>query len=176
MYCPACVVPVPADANFCGFRVTPIPDPLVGQPTPAPPSADSSSLLTRREESKEPIARSDGTTAARRAPRFPLRVEIGYVSDHNFYSGLTENISQGGVFIASHSPRPIGELVDLTFTLPGLGEPLHLVARVKWVRDEWASSAETPPGMGVEFVSLGEREKLMIEAFIKHREPIFFDL
>ena len=104
-----------------------------------------------------------------------MRLEITYESEHNFYTGFTENISSGGLFVATHQPRKIGDMIDLTFSLPGLGQPCHVLGRVRWVREYHGAMADSTPGMGIEFVSLEERERRAIEAFIKYREPIFFD-
>ena len=41
----------------------------------------------------------------RAAERFDLEVKVDLESDHNFYTGLTQNISSGGVFIATHHLR-----------------------------------------------------------------------
>ena len=58
----------------------------------------------------------------RAAERFDLEVTVDLESDHNFYTGLTQNISSGGVFIATHHLRKIGDRITLKFTLPGLGQ------------------------------------------------------
>ena len=55
----------------------------------------------------------------RAAERFDLEVKVDLESDHNFYTGLTQNISSGGVFIATHHLRRIGDRITLKFTLPG---------------------------------------------------------
>ena len=39
----------------------------------------------------------------RAAERFDLEVTVDLESDHNFYTGLTQNISSGGVFIATQA-------------------------------------------------------------------------
>ena len=41
----------------------------------------------------------------RAAERFDLEVKVDLESDHNFYTGLTQNISAGGLFIATHHLR-----------------------------------------------------------------------
>ncbi len=56
----------------------------------------------------------------RAAERFDLEVTVDLESDHNFYTGLTQNISSGGVFIATHHLRRIGDRITLKFTLPEL--------------------------------------------------------
>ena len=49
----------------------------------------------------------------RAAERFDLEVKVDLESDHNFYTGLTQNISAGGLFIATHVLRKIGDRISL---------------------------------------------------------------
>ena len=44
----------------------------------------------------------------RREKRAPLEVEVSLESENNFYSGITGNVSRGGVFIATYTPPPKG--------------------------------------------------------------------
>ena len=59
----------------------------------------------------------------RASERFDLEVKVDLESDHNFYTGLTQNISAGGLFIAETvNPHRISSLktfwVDLTHQHP----------------------------------------------------------
>ena len=62
---------------------------------------------------------SSGLHAQRRhAPRYRVDLDVSLGSDHNFYTGLAENMSAGGVFVATHLLKPVGEIVQLTIHLP----------------------------------------------------------
>ena len=74
----------------------------------------------------------------RAAERFDLEVKVDLESDHNFYTGLTQNISSGGVFIATHHIRKIGDRITLKFSLPGSAEPLAVETEVRWIRENTA--------------------------------------
>ena len=74
----------------------------------------------------------------RAAERFDLEVKVDLESDHNFYTGLTQNISSGGVFIATHHMRKIGDRITLKFTLPGSAKPLVVETEVRWIRENTA--------------------------------------
>ena len=51
-----------------------------------------------------------GCESPRSAPeRAVLEVKIDLESDHNFYAGLTQNIGAGGLFVATHHVRKIGD-------------------------------------------------------------------
>ena len=44
----------------------------------------------------------------RRLPRASLATELSLYSGSNFYAGFTEDISEGGVFVASYAMLPVG--------------------------------------------------------------------
>ena len=111
----------------------------------------------------------------RRFQRFPLKIEVGYASEHNFYTGFMENLSNGGLFVATHSVASIGDSLELTFSVPGLERSCTAICKVRWVREYNPSAPDTVPGMGLQFSKLDSDARAAIELFIRHREPIFFD-
>lgn len=111
----------------------------------------------------------------RGAVRFPVEVEITWESEHNFYTGLTSNLSCGGLFVATHQPASLGDLVEVTFTLPGLGHPCAARCEVRWTREFNPDSPEVPPGLGLRFTALEPQVWSCIERFIRRRESIFYD-
>src|SRR6478735_6647861 len=50
--------------------------------------------------------------------RFSVDLDVTIGSDHNFYAGFAENLSAGGVFIATHKLKPVGSKIDLSINLP----------------------------------------------------------
>jgi uncharacterized protein (TIGR02266 family) len=88
--------------------------------------------------------------------------------------GFTENLSGGGVFIATHLIRPIGSSVEVNLSLPGTPEPLVLHGEVRWVREYNSSSSDVWPGMGIRFEDLGQEQEALIRQFLQTREPLFF--
>ncbi len=109
----------------------------------------------------------------RQAPRISLEVEIGVYSDSNFYEGFSQDISEGGLFVATHNLRSVGTVVDLEFVLPG-GHEVRVQGEVRWVKDPLNSDSQ--PGVGVQFVGLEDEDKQAIQEFISNREPIFHDV
>ena len=91
----------------------------------------------------------------RASERFDLEVKVDLESDHNFYTGLTQNISAGGVFIATHHIRRIGDRITLKFTLPGSEKTIDVETEVRWIRENSAlQRVEGAQGMGVRFINL----------------------
>ncbi|MCA9586557.1 MAG: TIGR02266 family protein [Myxococcales bacterium] len=111
------------------------------------------------------------TPESRRAQRHRVELEVGIGSESNFYLGFTENLSAGGVFVATYLVKPIGSSVTLDLTMPD-GATMEITGTVKWTRGE---STDGWPGMGVQFSELGADEEERIRAFVSMREPIFYD-
>jgi uncharacterized protein (TIGR02266 family) len=94
-------------------------------------------------------------------------------SDSQLYTGFSENLSEGGVFVATHVLRKVGERLDLIVVLPN-SEPVRTIGEVRWVR-EVSDRIDAPPGMGLRFVSLGFEDASAIRAFLTKRAPLFFE-
>jgi uncharacterized protein (TIGR02266 family) len=113
----------------------------------------------------------------RAAERFDLEVKVDLESDHNFYTGLTQNISSGGVFISTHHLRRIGDRITLKFTLPGSEKTLDVETEVRWIRENSAllSAGVGGTGMGVRFINLTPEVQAAINAFVQSRESLYYD-
>jgi uncharacterized protein (TIGR02266 family) len=113
-------------------------------------------------------------TPQRRAhERVPLQVEVTLESDHNFYTGLTSDISVGGVFVATHALWPIGTRVCVHLTLPGFDRAIQVDAEVRWIRDGRFSTL--PPGIGVRFEHLPGDVLGALTRFVQRRDTIFYE-
>lgn len=103
--------------------------------------------------------------------RAELSADVSLYSETNFWSGLTEDVSEGGLFIATWHEYPLGTQIDLKFELPNS----HVVSargEVRWHRDE---SEHFSPGVGIRFTDLREEDLAQIQAFIRHRSPLLYD-
>jgi uncharacterized protein (TIGR02266 family) len=113
-----------------------------------------------------------------------LSLAITMRGDNNFYVGLSENISETGVFIATQHVLAIGTPVVLSFTLPSSDEPISVVGTVEWVRgpdamaragDNFADHfGDAKPGMGVCFTDIEQESMHAIRNFMRFRAPDFF--
>jgi uncharacterized protein (TIGR02266 family) len=110
----------------------------------------------------------------RQHPRVALRSEVSFESEHNFYTGFTEDISEGGLFVATYQLRPVGTEIELSFTLPD-GPTIETVGVVRWIRDPLDLTDGSPPGMGIQFRELPPEEREAIESFLGARSPLFYD-
>jgi uncharacterized protein (TIGR02266 family) len=107
--------------------------------------------------------------------RVPLEVAVNMESESNFYAGITDNISEGGVFIATLTPPPRGSTVDLMLALPGYEHPFHVRGVVCWLRDLKACIDDAPPGCGIKWLEMSRDAFQAIQRFVQHRDTILFD-
>jgi uncharacterized protein (TIGR02266 family) len=105
--------------------------------------------------------------------RFSVDLDVTVGSDHNFYAGFAENLSAGGVFIATHKLKPVGSRIELSINLPNSAQ-LRVEGQVRWIR-VFNDRSDTPPGMGVKFDNLAPEAVALIQEFLSRREPLFFD-
>ena len=54
--------------------------------------------------------------------RYQVKVEVGMQTESNFYTGLTQDVSGGGIFVATHMLRSVGEHIRVLLNLPGQSE------------------------------------------------------
>jgi uncharacterized protein (TIGR02266 family) len=120
---------------------------------------------------------ADSKPAERRAePRIELEVEVGLETDHNFYTGLTQDISSGGLFVATSIMYGVGQRLRVRFSLPGQNEPITADAEVRWVRDPRAMKTDSPEGIGLRFVELPAEAHAHISQFLSRRDSLFYDV
>ncbi|MFO0565139.1 MAG: PilZ domain-containing protein [Polyangiaceae bacterium] len=133
--------------------------------------------FVERERSEEATIRqlSAGPSADNRRThsRFSVELDVSLSSDHNFYAGFTENLSAGGIFVATHALKPAGAMMEFCIFLP-TGGAIRGKGEVRWVRN-YHEGNDLPPGMGIRFVELEPGCLELIETFLAHREPLFFD-
>jgi len=107
--------------------------------------------------------------------RYQVKVEVGMQTESNFYTGLTQDVSGGGIFVATHQLRSVGERIRVLLTLPGQSETFEIITEVRWVRDVTITRGVDDPGMGLRFLQMTPRAKQAVAAFLTQRESLFFD-
>ena len=106
-----------------------------------------------------------GDDNKRRAARLHHDIPVAYRSVGSFLSDWATNISQGGLFINTRKPLPVGTAVKILVQLPGTSFPYQLGGRVTRVT-QFDNKANMVPGMGVEFTDVDEPKRREIEAFV----------
>jgi uncharacterized protein (TIGR02266 family) len=112
----------------------------------------------------------------RRRERIGLMADVSGFSETNFFSGLTENLSEGGVFVATLSPPETGETVHLKVTVNGdASRSVVVMGIVRWHRTDEDGS---PTGCGIQFANLSPDAVRAISILMEtaDREPLFWDV
>ncbi|MEY2936482.1 MAG: hypothetical protein RL033_7231 [Pseudomonadota bacterium] len=130
--------------------------------------------FTKQESGTGASSEVREASGRREHDRFGVELDVTVTSEHNFYAGFVENMSVGGVFIATHQLKPVGSRLEFQVNLPGRAEPIKGAGEVRWVR-VYSEASNVPPGMGIKFDPLAAEAVRAIEEFLAQREPLFYD-
>ncbi len=109
-------------------------------------------------------------TQRRQAQRFQVDLELTLQSESTIWMGRAENVSDGGVFIASKELKPIGTEVEITLKLPGDNVlPVWAVGVVVWI-GETTDKSDAPLGMGVQFRLIADEALRRIRDYVRERQ------
>ena len=98
--------------------------------------------------------------------KIPKAAQRGKDSFLTFYS---ENISEGGVFLKTTSPKipfSAGTIVDLHFSLPGSPALIRTKGKVIWTTEGWAPNLEGVNGFGIQFTEMKPEFLALIRRFV----------
>lgn len=124
----------------------------------------------------------DQLLAARRAPggaskrafaRVRTHLQVSWPSPREFLVAYAENISAGGIFVATPDPPPLHEIVELSLHLPDGAAPAKTDAEViQRITADEAKLIGRQAGAGLQFVGSGDdfrhRLDLCIENLLKN--------
>ncbi|HOX45099.1 MAG TPA: TIGR02266 family protein [Myxococcota bacterium] len=100
----------------------------------------------------------------RRHARVDAQLEVQFLFADGFFEETTDDLSMGGLFIASERVLPVGERLRLVLHVPGERPAVKALAEVMRVRAEAAPGK--PRGMGVRFVELTPEDQETLRAFL----------
>ncbi len=125
------------------------------------------------EAAKPDKSHESTTTEARATPRADTSVCIEVFSDlssdDDFWTGLTMDLSDGGVFIATSNVVSVGTRVILKMLLPSETEPIVARAEVRWAR-EISGDGAFPSGVGLQFVEIDADSLARVRGFLSSGE------
>ncbi len=116
------------------------------------------------------MSESDGAGAEkRRHPRTPLNVLVQFRFDSfdDFLAEYSVNVSPGGIFIRTDTPREEGAVIYLQFALKDGSKLIEGMGRV--VRVNPPGDPKRPAGMGIEFTNFDEESMTLIEEICAQR-------
>lgn len=125
-------------------------------------AARDSESVSEQKERRESLARE----------RVPLQqpVRLKFARFQDFLTEVSANISAGGMFLRSDTPRTPGEELDFVLSLEDGFTLVEGRGEVKWNRDD-SDQPDRPAGMGVKFLELyGDSEALVQRVVSQHTE------
>jgi uncharacterized protein (TIGR02266 family) len=100
--------------------------------------------------------------------RVPIEAPVRIVAPPEDVWGVARNLSRGGIFVEAASPIPPATEVALEFQLPESPHAIAPTAQVIWRREH---AADSPDGMGLQFLALDRESAASIDAFVYERAP-----
>ena len=117
------------------------------------------STLVERGPQRQMRATLDGTDR-RRQPRRVIELRLVYTSSELEIEASTRDLSYSGVFVCTQVLDPLDTKCTLTMLIDG-GPPLRVNGIVRRVVEH--ATGESPHGLGIEFLDVGEYEKSWLE-------------
>jgi type IV pilus assembly protein PilZ len=101
------------------------------------------------------------------SPRADFVVRVNYQTVDSLFSEFARNINDGGIFVETDAPQPIGTNVELEFKLPGADRPIEVVGNVVRSISTDQVDSDGVPGMAIEFENLDSDVRQQINEIIK---------
>lgn len=100
--------------------------------------------------------------------RCNVALKVSYQSFDKFITDYTKNVSKGGMFVKTKTPHEKGSKTNLFLHVPGMDEPLKIIAEV--VHANLKEPLGEDSGIGVKFIDMDESSRQKLVEFIKSRE------
>lgn len=94
----------------------------------------------------------------RASPRVPVSAAVTFRHGHTIATGVTLNVSRGGLAVRSTNPLPIGTEVRLRLRLPSTAGEVEADARVVW--------SDRNVGMGLQFTAVRPEHQAIVDEFV----------
>ena len=91
-------------------------------------------------------------------------INVDYSVDGGKHSGFILDISALGVFIESDTHFPVGDTIEMAFSLPRQYGPFRLSGQIIW---------SGPQGFGVKFPTLSEHQREFIKSFSEEESVVY---
>jgi type IV pilus assembly protein PilZ len=123
----------------------------------------------KRKFEKDP---SSKTPDRRRHLRVPMRLRVKFPDMHTFLDNYASDISQGGIFIESGSPKQVGEILMVILVHPDTDEELELEGEVVRVSRHDPKTPKSVSGMAIKFINMTSEKRRAIDDFLAVEYPI----
>lgn len=99
--------------------------------------------------------------------RAAIELNVEYKRLNTFFADYTRNISKGGTFIRTDRPLDVNTEFIFALTIKNVPEPLRLRGRVRWIVRPENATAESPAGMGIEFMYRDDQDRRQTESVVE---------
>jgi uncharacterized protein (TIGR02266 family) len=103
-------------------------------------------------------------TERRAAPRVAIETDVTIGGHGRVQSGVSLDVSMGGLFVATYAPLPVGTRVSLRFRLPT--GTVVATGSVRWVRDPRPGRIA---GVGIELTEMSDDDRETLRRFCGNR-------
>ncbi len=116
---------------------------------------------------RPPVSEQPPVSERRSYERIDVEWSVDCETEETFLYASITNISEMGIFVATHEPLEVGTRLTLRFAMPGEQAPFILFGQVAWVNPIRLLSDNPNPGMGVRFVDLSSENRERIIASVR---------
>ena len=99
--------------------------------------------------------------------RIDVEWSVDCETEQTFLYASITNISEMGIFVATHEPLEVGTRLTLRFAGHGEQSPFILLGQVQWVNPIRMLSDNPNPGMGIRFVDLSSENRERIISSVR---------
>jgi uncharacterized protein (TIGR02266 family) len=103
-------------------------------------------------------------TERRATPRIPVETDVTLGGQGRVQSGVSLDVSMGGIFVAAYAPLPVGSRVSVRFRLPT--GSIVATGAVRWVREGRPGRIA---GMGIGFTEMSDEDRETLRRFCGNR-------
>jgi type IV pilus assembly protein PilZ len=114
-----------------------------------------------------PLSEQPPVSERRSYERIDVEWSVDCETEQTFLYASITNISEMGIFVATHEPLEVGTRLTLRFAMPGEQAPFILFGQVAWVNPIKLLSDNPNPGMGIRFVELSSENRERIIASVR---------
>lgn len=110
----------------------------------------------------------------RQAKRTPVTLKVKFKSEtlDQFIERYAVDVSQGGIFIRTKEPQPVGTQMKFEFQLRDGAPLIGGEGTVVWIREPDPSRPAVAPGMGVRFDRLADGSMVVLERILNQKSRI----
>jgi type IV pilus assembly protein PilZ len=117
--------------------------------------------------SEPPVSELPPVSERRVYERIDVEWSVDCETEQTFLYASITNISEMGIFVATHEPLEVGTRLTLRFAMPGEESPFILLGQVQWVNPIRMLSDNPNPGMGIRFVDLSSESRERIISSVR---------